>query len=477
MPHTINDPPPLQACRLLTDSSAQHAETEMETFTLGTGASIYTQKLLPAVLVARHEIILVTCFWAQSKTLTALCDALQQLATRREADGVTHPLRVYICFSSRSLLQKLFHTSSAEGYVYPPSAWSGKLGLPSPATLAAGNIHLRVKSLFFLPFSVMHPKFLVVDRQSAFVPSCNVSWEAWLEGCLEISRKAPSEDPIDGLLEFYRTVWDKDIDLESPLPQSPGERGEQDVSMVDQVKDMIRSPADTSTRLIDVGVPSSAVEWLPGWHHRNPSLCFLPWQNPLAPDTPLNNTLLRLFEEASRSIYIQTPNLTSPPVLSAVVEALVRGVDITIVTSRGMMLLEQLLTAGTTTSWCIRGLTRRYRQLCSIVQARTLSQAQPRSDENIDIEAQLITPGSLTISYFRSKGQSTSDEEPVHSHLKLTIFDGERTVLGSGNMDRASWFTSQELGVLVHSVSFADAIRSTVERVLDGRVDHVFVPS
>ncbi|KUI64020.1 hypothetical protein VM1G_10791 [Cytospora mali] len=447
----------------------------MESFTVGTGASIYTQKLLPAILTARHEIILVTCFWAPSKTLTALCDALQHLARQRQADGAIHPLRMSICFSSRSLFQKLFHTSSVHGCVYSPSAWTSKMGLPSPEALASGNIELGVKSLFFLPFSVMHPKFLVVDRQRAFVPSCNVSWEAWFEGCLEISRKTPHHDPIDGLLGFYRTVWDNDFDLDAALPEWPDEQDGSRLSMVDHhVKEIIQSPAHASIKLVDIGVPSSAIEWLPGWHHRNPSLCFLPWQTPPAPDTPLNNTLLRLFEEASRNIYIQTPNLTSPPVLSAIVETLARGVDVAIVTSQGMMLLEQLLTASTTTSWCIRSLTRRYRQMCSAIQARTNSQAQSRGDGNVDLEAQTITPGLLTVSYFRSRSGSTSDEEPVHSHLKLSIFDGERTVLGSGNMDRASWFTSQELGILVQGASFAAAIKSTVDRALDGRVDPVF---
>lgn len=447
----------------------------MESFTVGTGASIYTQKLLPSLLTARHEIILVTCFWAPSKTLTALHDALEQLARQREADGAAETLRVSICFSSLSLFQKLFHTSSTDGYTYSPSEWTGKLGLPSPDSLAAGNIELRVKSLFFLPISVMNPKFLVVDRHHAFLPSCNVSWESWLEGCLEITRRSPRQDPIDGLLEFYRTVWDKNFDLDASLPQLPDGRDGPHLSTHNQIRDIIRSPADTSTELLDIGVPSSDIEWLPGWHHRNPSLCFFPWQTPQAPDTPLNNTLLRLFDEASRNIYIQSPNVTSPPVLSAIVQALARGVDITIVTSRGMMLLEQLVTAGTTTSWCLRNLTKRYRQLCDHIQARTRSGGQPEGDEIADLETQLITPGSLTISYFRSRSGSTSDEEPVHSHLKLTIFDQDRTVLGSGNMDRASWFTSQELGVLIRGVSFAAAIKSTVEEALDGRLDDVYV--
>ncbi|KAL1856392.1 hypothetical protein Daus18300_010764 [Diaporthe australafricana] len=442
----------------------------METFTLGTGASIYTQRLLPAILSAQHEIILVTCFWARSKTLTALSNALEQLARQRETQQAQArqlqdhqhesqqpalPLRVRICFSSRSILQKLSHTSSTDGYVYPKSAWAGTLGLPAPEVMAAGNIELEVKSLFFLPFSVMHPKFLIVDRRRAFVPSCNVSWEAWLEGCLELSRRAPRDDPVDGLLEFYRTVWNKDLDLGSSLPPLT-----QQASANGLEEEIVKSPADATARLVDVEVPATAVDWLPGWHHRDPSFCFLPWKTSSAPDTPLNTTILRLFNEASRDVYVQTPNLTSPPVLSAIDKALARGVDVTIVTSRRMMLLEQLVTAGTTTGWCIRGLIKRYQRL--------------GGSAAVDLEAQAITPGVLQISYFRSASGSTSSEEPVHSHLKLSIFDGQHTVLGSGNMDRASWFTSQELGVLIHqSAEFATRIKNTVEEVLDGRLDCV----
>lgn len=447
----------------------------METFTLGTGASIYTQKLLPAVSQAQHEIILVTCFWAPSKTLSALSSALDQLARRRETQQPAQPLRVRICFSSRSILQKLSHTSSTDGYVYPSSTWSTKLGLPAPEALAAGNMELEVKSLFFLPFSVMHPKFLIVDRQRAFVPSCNVSWEAWLEGCLELSRRAPRQDPIDGLLGFYRTVWDKELDLGTSFPPVPEHDSGRTPVANGNMEETIKSPADTTTSLMDIDVPATAVEWLPGWHRRNPSFCFLPWKFPSAPDTPLNTTILRLFEEASREIYIQTPNLTSPPVLSAIDDALARGVGVTVVTSRRMMLLEQIVTAGTTTGWCIRGLTKRYRRLCD--KARNQGQLPSGASDAVDLEAQAISPGKLRISYFRSAAGSTSEEEPVHSHLKLSIFDGQHTVLGSGNMDRASWFTSQELGVLVRDAGFARTIKKTVDEVLVGRLDPVFAPS
>lgn len=443
----------------------------METFTLGTGASIYTQRLLPAILLAQHEIILVTCFWAPSKSLTALSNALEQLARKRETQPV-QTLRVRICFSSRSLLQKLLHTSSSDGYTYPKSCWANKLGLPAPEVLAAGKMELEVKSLFFLPFSVMHPKFLIVDRRRAFVPSCNVSWESWLEGCLEMSRRAPRDDPIDGLLGFYRAVWHKDLDLEASLPPfiEPDTGRTPITNSSKEFK--LKSPADVTVNLADVQVPAAALEWLPGWHHRNPSFCFLPWKYPSVPDTPLNTTVLRLFDGASREIYVQTPNLTSPPVLSAIDKALARGVDVTIVTSRRMMLLEQIVTAGTTTGWCIRGLVKRHQRLPQ--SAATRERAHLGTGETVDLEAQAVAPGSLRISYFRSREGRNLDEEPVHSHLKLSIFDGQHTVLGSGNMDRASWFTSQELGVLIHSIEFATTVKKTVDEVLDGRLDYVF---
>lgn len=444
----------------------------MESFTLGTGASIYTQTLLPAILSAEHEIILVTCFWARSKTLTALSRALEQLAQRRGRQQPSQPLRVRICFSSRSLFQKIFHTSSSGGYIYPSSTWSTTLGLPAPEILAAGKIDLRVKSLFFLPFSVMHPKFLIIDRQRGFAPSCNVSWEPWLEGCLELARSAPRDDPIDGLLDFYCRVWDEHLDLDVSLLAPQGVVVE--TATQQHFDAIIKSPADRLVRLSDIHVPSAAIEWLPSWHRRNPAFCPFPWQTPKAPDTPLNKTLLRLFEQSSRSVYLQTPNLTAPPVLSAIMDALARGVDVHIVTGQKMMVWEQILTAFTTTERCIKSLTKRYSRLCKFVNDKKRQLSQPSNDDTRDLEAQLTTPGNLSISYFRPLIGSTTEEEPVHSHLKLTIFDGVHTVLGSGNMDRASWFTSQELGILIKDASFAEAVKNAVDRVLECRLDSVF---
>ncbi|KAK1777616.1 hypothetical protein QBC45DRAFT_184738 [Copromyces sp. CBS 386.78] len=441
-------------------------------FQLGTGASIFTSLLIPAIVSARSEIVLVTCFWAPSKTLSAITDALVKLANHRRHLPNQHdiePLTVRICFSSRSVLQKLLHPQSRDGYTYSPAEWQKKLGLPDPSLLEEAGIRLQVKSLFFLPFSVMHPKFVIIDRQRAFIPSCNVSWEPWLEGCVEITG-----DAVSSLMSFYVLTWEKHVDFRKPLPTSHSSSRTSELQLIfvpSSAHHLVR-PAASSAPLPTLVLPSS--------HHQNPQFRFLPWQKAAKPPaTPLNVAMLELFEQARRSIYLQTPNLTCEPVIAALLDALKRGVHVTIVTGRNMMLLEQLVTAGTTTSWCLRSLVRRFKKL--------------RTHAAHDLESGHPGLGHLRISYFQPRSatkagkrgsqaravndahmQDPEEEEPVHSHLKLTIVDGEYTVLGSGNMDRASWYTSQELGVLFHDAAFAESVREGVDLVLDQRLSLVF---
>ncbi len=170
-------------------------------FVVGSGLDIYNASILPAIESAQHEVILVTCFWASSPSLTNLSSTLRALSNRHASRPTGIPkLRVRLCFSSRSLFQKLFHTSSPAGYIYPPLQWVSKLGLPSPEELQ--GLDLQVKSIFIRPFSVMHPKFVIIDRRFALLPSCNLSWETWLECCL------PLTGPIvSSLLQFWRYTW------------------------------------------------------------------------------------------------------------------------------------------------------------------------------------------------------------------------------------------------------------------------------
>lgn len=159
---------------------------------------------------------------------------------------------------------------------------------------------------------------------------------------------------------------------------------------------------------------------------------------------------------------MQTPNLTSPPVLKGILRAVRRGVNIRILTSEKLMILEQLVTAGTTTARCIRKLIKLYKHHRKTVQP-------------FDEEAALAPIGQLTIDFYtpRPDGQKL-EGEPLQSHLKLTIVDNKWVVLGSGNQDRASWYTSQELGVAFNSAELAAEIQRTVDSQMHSRRKSIF---
>ncbi|ERT01048.1 hypothetical protein HMPREF1624_02285 [Sporothrix schenckii ATCC 58251] len=473
---------------------AQFASSSVpHTLRIGTGASVFASQLLPALLSARREILLVTCFWAASKSLSDLSAALLQLAAARSPATLESvpPLRIRICFSSRSLLQKLLHTSSRGGYTYPPASWEKDLGLPSPSVLRDAGIDLSVKSLFFLPFSVMHPKFMILDRKRAFLPSCNVSWEPWLEDCVEVTG-----DAVRPLLSFYAQTWrdtlpdwdhsgdgDDDARRDNAAPtaaSSPFHISPLDVDGPGSI--VVRFPSP-STGASATPIPTVI---LPSSHHRNPLFRPFPWQDYAPPPpTPLNLAMLQLLSAATRHIYIQSPNFTVEAVTVALLAALVRGIDVDIVTGERMMVYEQILTAGTTTGRCIRSFVKRYDALAQqqqrpqngvgrlhIAYYQPLDTTKKASDEE---QAMLSSPQPAPVQpSTKAGGFAPATEQPVQSHIKMTIVDGEHTVLGSGNIDRASFFTSQELGILFHSTIFAEAAQTAVDRVLDGRTRTVY---
>ncbi|KAF2488511.1 hypothetical protein BU16DRAFT_553925 [Lophium mytilinum] len=430
----------------LTTSSTVHK------FITGTGDDIFSS-ILPALKSAESEVIFITCFWARSSSLSQLSDTLRALSVRAEARG-GWKLRVRIGLSSLSLFQKLFQPHTVRGQTYPPSTWVKKFGLPSPSELK--GLDLEIKSVFLLPFSVMHPKFIIVDRKKVFLPSCNVSWESWFEGCIELSGPVVSQ-----FVRFWSEFWaQNDFDRSLPPPPSPPYPSLTSLSPPQTPSPTPTSssgPAQTHTLL-----PSHDIQtlFLPSPHHLNPRFAPFTSSPPTSPPTPLNILLLTLLARATTSIYIQTPNLTSPPVLTALLRALRHGVAVHIRTSARLMILEQLVTAGTTTTRCVRKLAKRHRAL-------------PFSSEStLDEEARvgLTAPGTLRIEFFEPRVGVNGTAEPQQSHLKLLIVDALVTVLGSGNLDRASWFTSQELGVAFFDGEVAGRVRGAVDQVMEGRM-------
>ena len=158
--------------------------------------------------------------------------------------------------------------------------------------------------------------------------------------------------------------------------------------------------------------------------------------------------------------------------LDAILAALQRGVNVLIISNRRMQVAEQLVTAGRLTEWALEDLWRKYTRMNS------LHRLSGYLDDEQDLEAGPSEHGTLEISYYqppfgRHYGNDSTRMRPVKSHLKLTIVDEEIVVLGSGNMDRASWYTSQELGMAFFSYEIAREVTRAVLEGLGGYLERV----
>jgi len=410
-------------------------------FHVGTGLTV-TKSIAAAIANAKHSVLFSTCFWAKSQSCEVLAEALRDLSHRALADVAGRKVAVRIGFSSSSAAQKLFHTSSPKGKTYLPSTWT-TMGLPGPEELL--GLEMSVKSIFFLPFSVLHSKFCIIDGHSLFLPSANVSWETWLEQCTTLTGPI-----VTAFTQFWQLIW---ADSDTPaLPPTP-------------------SPSPPPPQ----AARTYPAVFLPHPHHRNPSfrpslllqsLC-LPSSPPSPPpSTPQNTFILHALHYAISNIYLHTPNLTSQPLIHALVSALARGVNVDIVTCRGMMVAEQLVTtaASATTRGCVRSLVK--------------ADESMRAGRGYAARQQHVSKGVLGIWYYTGAAtnrtpQGHPAEDAVQSHVKAMIIDAEITILGSANGDRASWYTSQEVNVAIFGEEFARDTRCELVRALGGRVDRV----
>ncbi|KAK7734649.1 hypothetical protein SLS57_000346 [Botryosphaeria dothidea] len=403
------------------DPASLVTSSHVHSFQVGTGDSIFAETLT-RIENAQSEILFVTCFWAKSASLEKLSKSLKILSRKSHhaADAGAPKIRVRI--------EEL------------------------------SGLDLEIKSVFVRPFSVMHPKFVCVDRQLVFLPSCNVSWEDWFEGCLSLSGPV-----VNHFISFWHQFWGRGSGELPSLP--PFQTKEDPVTTLNRRLSVVQELPPWLSYLNSTIGDTIPTVFLPSPHHVNPQFRPVPCLGaPRPPQTPLNTFLLKLFERAKFSIYIQTPNLTCPWVFNALLAALARGVDVDIVTSERLMILEQLGTAGTTTSMQLNRLVRKYRKLPIETPIYDTERDPPRHP-NIR--------GRLHVEYYEPR-KDAAKEEPVQSHLKLTIVDEEFVVLGSGNMDRASWYTSQELGVAFWSTDLATEVFELVRKNLQGRLKLYF---
>lgn len=458
-----------------------YSDSMVQRVTTGTGATLTASAIDLILEQLPSELIFVTCFWTRSESLDSIVKLLSALSERAVHAGKI--IRVRICVSSLSIMQKVFHTWSSRGRIYKPSEWRSKLYLPFDLD-ALPHIDLAIKSVFIPPFSVMHAKYIIVDRNVCILPSCNVSWEDWFECSVQLRGPIVNE-----LYNYWESFWggrrDSAFSLahvasvrpasgESHLHTDGAAPGTSDIRM-DTLSHTQESrlneststspsststfPATTTLALKDP-IPTLL---LPSSHHQNPRFRPFPWQAPAKPpSTPLNDFQMHLFATATRSIYIRTPNLTCKPVITALLNATRRGVNVHVLTNRNLMTLEQIVTAGTTTPRCVAAMQKRHASF----KHHQSPYPHGRYTDDVNLESGLPLPepalGDLKIEYYDDLARGTS--LPVKAHIKLMVVDEKIVVSGSGNQDRASWYTSQEVGVAFEDENVAGRIMQLAGR-------------
>lgn len=143
-------------------------------------------------------------------------------------------------------------------------------------------------------------------------------------------------------------------------------------------------------------------------------------------DNPQDQGFLAAFDAATTVIKMQTPNLNDDAVKAALLRAVLRGVEVRIVASKGFNeTAEQPVGGG--------------------------------NEENLSgLYAELVGQGVTDVcDKFRVRWYSHDGIEPVvgnvpfASHAKYTSFDNQLVIVGSANMDTASWNFSQEFNLAV----------------------------
>ncbi|KAH6612007.1 IQ calmodulin-binding motif protein [Boeremia exigua] len=155
-----------------------------------------------------------------------------------------------------------------------------------------------------------------------------------------------------------------------------------------------------------------------------------PWGAPnhSCATAPQNEAWLAAIRNAQRTIFIQTPNLNAGPLLPALRDAAVRGVQVTYYVCLGYNDAGELLPFQGGTNEMVA--SELYGSLSASHRA------------------------NLRVYYYVAKDQVM----PIHNkakarscHIKLMIVDEQVGIQGNGNQDTQSWFHSMEVNIMVDS--------------------------
>ncbi|KAJ9363959.1 hypothetical protein DTO280E4_2181 [Paecilomyces variotii] len=423
------------------------------------------------IVRAEKEIFLGTNFWIYSDASTLVTDAFRELSRRAGQRGTRVVVKMLYDRGNLKQVYDNHQRVSAEEYT------SAKVKLPPPEEIP--NIDLELINYHRPMLGTFHCKFVIIDRRVALLQSSNIQDNDNLEMMIRV------EGPIvDSFYDMALISWHKTLnpplpmfgfpasdakipsfgqqtytgsetEQTGPLPEHTTKDPHYDPDISSEAKRVNGTveprPGETRTqavtRHLNTTIQPNAKGDAPDSDQEVPMRIYVqhkshdpfpmamvnrePWGAPnhSSVHTPQNAAFLSAITNARRSIFIQTPNMNAEPILNPLVDAVRRGVIVTVYLCLGYNDAGELLPFQNGTNEMIAD--RLYRSL--------------KTDEE---------RSRLRIHYYVGKDQT----KPIHNsfksrscHVKLMIIDEKVAIQGNGNLDTQSFYHSQEVNLLLDS--------------------------
>lgn len=448
------------------------------------------------IVRAEKEVFLITCSWSPSVAQKLISDALKELSVRAGRRG--ERVVVKVMYDKAGASQFINNRQPVK-----PEAYSGKsIQLPKPEEMP--HLDFQAINFHKPLLGTLHAKFMVVDRKVAVIESNNmedndnmemmshlegpivdsiydtalITWGNALRPSLPSSDAPATEGGLSSTNQPKEPLFtDRGQGREqgqvvidgqqAQLPELLPGNSNYDPDLASEITRMqsAYSPKPNESRLQAINrqlniacpkpFPPTAPE-IPEGEEFTPYIATsTPYPFPMAlvsrlpygePNNgnvfvPQNEAWLSSIRNATKSVFIQTPDLNATQLHEALIAALKRGIEITYYVCLGYNDAGEIMPGQGGTNEMFAG---------KLVDA--LNPAERKL---------------LHIAYYVGKDQ----DHPIHHnfkgrscHVKLLIADGHIGIQGSGNQDTQSWYHSQEINVLIDSEEICRRWREGIER-------------
>jgi phosphatidylserine/phosphatidylglycerophosphate/cardiolipin synthase-like enzyme len=154
-------------------------------------------------------------------------------------------------------------------------------------------------------------------------------------------------------------------------------------------------------------------------------------------ENPQDQAFLAAFNSATRVIKLETPNINDDAVKGAILEAVKRGVEVRLITSKGFNETSEGFVGGPNGE----NISELYRDLALLGVNDPCSKLQVRWYSRDGLEP-IVGNGAYA------------------SHTKYSSIDDQVVIVGTTNMDTASWNFSHELNLAVDDTAMAQKLNA-----------------